>query len=224
MPAACGELLVAVDGHGKGRRLLRRGSADVGRHEARLDQAHEDVEPGELHPQRVGERLDGELGGPVHAHAREGDTADHGAQVDHAPGAPGPHRGKEGPRHAQQPEHVRLELVLDGLAGERLDRAAQGVAGIVDQHVEPVARGELIDRSDGGGHACIVDDVEGYRHDSRLGIRELFELSHPPRRGEHPVAASCELDRRRAPDARAGSGDEYLQLRLRHAWHTIHIV
>ncbi len=143
-------------------------------------------------------QVDGEHAGP--------------ALVGHpARGVEGGHDRAPGRELLDLPAHARVRLGVD-----------VGVARVVDQHVEPPARG-LPERLEPPAHARRVRDVAHQRAagDGRAEHRQVL-LHGRGRRGaevvhRHAGAGAREAERDLAPEARARAGDERdLPVQVRH--------
>ena len=94
------------------------------------------------------------------------------------------HAGQHQLAHADQPEHVRLELPTDVVHVERLDGTRLAVAGVVDEHTDGALG--LLDRGHGRAHRLLVGHVEGERAAPSLG--QVGDRLQPARRRIHPMA------------------------------------
>jgi hypothetical protein len=117
-----------------------------------LDDADSDPERFELVAQCVAHRLQGVLAHRVRAHSRHRDPARDRADIDDPAVPASPHAGYDPLHDAQDAHDVDIELPVERIEGEFLQRAAQRHACRIDQHVD-VAGG-------GRGHVVVVGDVE----------------------------------------------------------------
>ena len=209
---------VGIDGGGRHRLVeLRVRTVPVnladggprGLRELGLDQTgfdHDDVDAEALHlePQRIADRLDCMLGCVVGTSARERQLAAHRAEVHDPARALPAHARQDQLAHADQPEHVRLELPPHVIEVERLDRTRLAVAGVVDKHSDGALC--LLDGGHGRAHRLLVGHIERERAAATVGqIRDRLE---PARRRVHPVATRRHELRRGTADARRASGDQ----------------
>jgi hypothetical protein len=81
--------------------------------------------------------------------------------VDDATATGRTHRRDHELGHADQAEHVRLELAADVVHGQVFEEAVQAVAGVVDQDVDVLLAGEDVLRRP--PHGGLVGDVELHR-------------------------------------------------------------
>ena len=181
---------------------MDRVGAELRLREARLDQHDADAEAAHLVIERLRQALEGMLAAGVEPHERPRQETQNGARVHDRAGALAAHRGKDGPHHAQDTEHVRVEERL-GLARARLlDGADDGVAGIVDQHVDSAGLTE--NGLDAGRHRGVVPYVERQQLDA-------LDRGHCVRvagGAEHAIAAARQELGRGAADAGGGAGDQ----------------
>ena len=129
----------------------------------------------------------------VGADRRERADAADARNLDDVAGALRAHDRQHRLRHPQRTEEVRLHLRPHLVFGGLLDHAEVAVAGIVDDHVEPVE--VLRGRLHGVKAGVAVGDVEPDRqHDILVPLREILECL-----GSRAVAATL------SPRSRAAS-------------------
>lgn len=148
----------------------------LGADAARLDDDDVDVEGGELHAQRVGERLDGVLRGVVPAAERGGEAPAHGGDVDDGAAAALAHARGDEAGEGGEAEDVDVELAAGLLERHVLDGAVGAVAGVVDEDVDAAGLGQ--DRLDGGADGVLIGEVEGER--AQTVLREGGEAVGAP--------------------------------------------
>jgi hypothetical protein len=159
-----------------------RGGAELGPDQPGLDADDVDPEPADLHPQRVGDGLDGVLGGVVGAAARERQPPAHRGDVDDRARAGLAHPRQHELGEAQETEHVGLELAADRVHRQRLERTRERVARVIDQHVDAPGLGQR------RPHRVLAGHVEGEGPAARR--LELVERRRLARGGEdRPPAA-----------------------------------
>jgi hypothetical protein len=133
---AVGPKGLVVAGQGGGGALVQRGVDH-----ARLHQHHQHAEGGQLQPQRVRGRLQGELGRRVQPAARQREPAQDAGDVHDATASSLAHRREERPGDGQGAEQVDLQLRPGLLLRDGLHRPGDEDPGGVDQHVQPVPAG-----------------------------------------------------------------------------------
>ena len=106
---------------------------------AGLDQHDMDAAAAQLKPQRIAQAFDGELRGIVGAPPLHGDKSEDGGILHDAARAIGPHQRQAGARQLMPAKHIGLELGLQHLAAQILDRARLAIGAIVEQPVELAA-------------------------------------------------------------------------------------
>jgi hypothetical protein len=149
------------------------------------------------------------LAGVVGAQHGHGHPAHDAADVDHPALAALAHRGQEGPGHGQQPEHVGVEQRPEVTLGHRLQRAREGEAGVVDQHVEPAAAGPALDQPAGGLDRVRVGHVQRQRLHPAAGVAvQGGQGVGPAPAGQDQVAGPGQAQGRVPADARGGAGDQ----------------
>lgn len=123
----------------------------------------------DLHPEGVGECLDGEFGDMVPSPEIEHDLAGDGRDVDDGSAPLLPHVRQDELRQPGQAEDINLQLPAGFFDGHVLDGAEGAVTGIVDQDVDPALR--LQDGGDTGLHRSLVRHIQRQRHDAEFAQR-----------------------------------------------------
>ena len=136
---------------------------------ARLEQGDADSEGLHLHAQRVGQRLDRELGGRVEARERNRNQASDRADVHDEPAALLAKDRQHGAADSQHAEEVRLEQLARLGRRRVLDGPGQADARVVDHDVEPAL--PLPDEVDGSADGDVVAHVHRDHRRRRLGRR-----------------------------------------------------
>ena len=167
---------------------LHRRSRPLGREPARLDDQDPDAEGRRLDAQHPAEAVDGELRGLVRRDARRtADAAPDRRELHDEPAALlAQQRDRRLGDVVDAPE-VRLELGAEIGVVRRLDGRHVGVAGVVDDHVDPA------EAVAGGGQRlpCLggIGHVEAEREEAvAVALDELVELLRPGRRRGDAVA------------------------------------
>ena len=203
------EVGVRPVGGGAGADRAGHRVAEAGPDEARLHDHDLHAEGADLEAQRVRQRLDRVLARVVEPAAGEGQPAAHRGDVDDAARALRPHAGQHELAHAEQAEHVGLELAPGGVHGDRLHRARLAVAGVVDEHAHGALG--LLHRGHRGGHGVLVRDVEGERPAAlRCERAERLRAARWRRRSTRggEAAGGGRADARRAARDENGLGGE----------------
>ena len=162
-----------------------------------------------LHAQRVGERLQRELGRGVGAYEGRGHAPADRAHVDDAPSRDAEQR-QHRLGHRDLADHVDLQLAAEISEGQELERPRHHDAGIVHEAGEPAAShhgGHRARRArDGGG----VGDVDRHRGEQRRGLAlQRGAVGRSPDSGEDTPAQAIEAERAGRADAGGGPGDEH---------------
>jgi hypothetical protein len=132
------------------------GEADVGQVAGQLGRevaGGQGVDPhaalAPLDGELAGEVDQGAFGGVLGGHrAAGGDDALHGGDVDHAGGGSGQQQWGGQTAHVEHADPADLDDLAEFFQRLLLDRAVVADPGVVDQHIEATARGQL------SGHAC----------------------------------------------------------------------
>jgi hypothetical protein len=181
-------------------------------HRAGLDQSHLHLGAVELDPQGIGEGLDRVLGGGVgggeghrHPSTNRGD--------EHDPPLRRAQRRQHRLGDRNLAEHVDVELTLQILSLDQLQRATDPNARVVDQRVQAAARRarHLMHHPLGGlGDLSRVGHLERDRHHgARLGLqREALARGRIAHAGEHRPSPVGEAQSGRTADTRRGACDE----------------
>ncbi|CCD02590.1 protein of unknown function (plasmid) [Azospirillum baldaniorum] len=189
----------------------RVGADEVGR-EARVRRAglrddEGDAEGRHLLRDGLNEPFDAPFGGVIEAEAGIGDLPALGGHLhDASPSLP-PKMGQRGADQVDGAGEVGGDLPVDLRLREFLGRAEQAVAGVADDHVDPVV--PLKGAADGRFNAGRVREIE--RNDLKattmlpLQVGQRFRAA---RRGEHPVVPGEQLPRHVKAKARRRAGDE----------------
>ena len=119
--------------------MVRRDNPPVRLDAARFDEGDLDAERLDLHPEGVGECLDGEFGDMVPSPEIEHDLAGDGRDVDDGSAPLLPHVRQDELRQPGQAEDINLQLPAGFFDGHVLDGAEGAVTGIVDQDVDPAS-------------------------------------------------------------------------------------
>src|SRR6266516_494963 len=154
----------------------RRSLTDRCVDESGLDQAHADAKRADLVPQRLGISLERELARRVEGAVGNGGIAGERADVDDLARARRPHPRKHRIHHAHGAEEIRLELRLGLIDTRLLCGAGDGIARVVDEHVQAPGLGH--DLPDAGTDGLVRAHVErDHRHSLRLPALRLARRS-----------------------------------------------
>jgi hypothetical protein len=123
------------------------------------------------------------------------------------------HRRDKRSGHRQEPEHVGVEQLPQVALGQRLQRAREGVAGVVDQHVQATPAGAALGQRPGGPDRGRVGHVECHRFQPAAGpapglAGQGGQGVGAAAAGQDQVPGPGQAQGRVPADARGGPGDQ----------------
>ena len=200
---------------------LRRVEAGLG--DARPEVLHAHRRAGQLASQRLAEAAQAELGGAVDREARQGQSTEHRAHVEHRRATLRLQPRQQGPRQ----QHRRHQVGRHGLQDVRIVQRAQAPearhAGVVDEHVGATGQRRTPHRFDAGTGR----EIRGQHLDAPRVVGVGLEC---PRQGRQPAGMAADEQQARAglgqrarhgrTDAARGAGEHHaavLEFEAHHA-------